>query len=251
VRAVNLIPGDAGRAGGRSGGGAYVLLAVLGALVAGVAYYVLTSNAIADRRAQLTQLQVQTRAAQEQADATQPYREFAQLAQARVQTIRQLGAARFDWHRALSDVSKAMPGNVWLSSLLGTVAPGVSVEGGASGATSALRAALPSPAIELTGCTTGHDGVVRLISRLRLVRGVQRVALADSAKQTAAGGGGGGGAGGDCRHGHANLPQFDLVIFFAPLPAIPSQGTGGSAVATSATTPAPPPTGSSTGTSDR
>jgi Tfp pilus assembly protein PilN len=254
VRAVNLIPGDAGRAGGRSGGGAYVLLAVLATLVAGVAYHVLTSNAIADRRAQLTELQVQTRAAQEQADATRPYREFAQLAQARVQTIRQLGAARFDWQRALSDLSKAMPGNVWLSSLLGTVAPGVSVEGGASGATSALRSALPNPAIELTGCTTGHDGVVRLISRLRLVRGVQRVALADSAKQTTAGGGGGGGS--DCRHGHANLPQFDLVIFFAPLPAAPSppQGAGaagGSAVAAGATTPAPPPTGSSTGTSDR
>jgi Tfp pilus assembly protein PilN len=276
MRAVNLIPGDSVRSGGRSGGGAYVLLAVLAALVVGVAYHVLTSNAIADRHAQLTRLQVQTRAAQAQAEATRPYREFASLAQARVQTIRQLGAARFDWHRALSDLSKVMPDNVWLSSLLGTVAPGVSVEGGASGATSTLRSALPNPAIELTGCTTDHDSVVRLISRLRLVDGVQRVALADSSKETTAGGGGGGGpaGGGDCRHGHASFPQFDVVIFFAPLPAVPSpsQGAGGSATAAAGAQPiaaqsapapasaspssagattAPPPTGSSTGTSDR
>jgi Tfp pilus assembly protein PilN len=272
MRAVNLIPGDATRAGGRSGGGAYVVLVVLAALVAGVAYYVLSDNAIADRRAQLARLQTQTRAAQAQADATKPYRDFAALAQARVQTIRQLGAARFDWQRALSQLSRVMPGDVWLSSLLGTVAPGVSVDGGGSGATSALRSALPNPAIELTGCTTSHDSVVRLISRLRLIDGVQRVALADSSKGDVSGGSGSGGGGGaagagDCRHGHANLPQFDLVIFFAPLPAVPSPdggaaGAGGAqpAAATSApsataapagATPAPPPTGSSTGTNDR
>lgn len=255
MRAVNLIPGDATRAGGRSGGGAYLVLVVLAALVAGVSYYVLTSNAIADRHQQLAQLQVQTRAAQAQAEATRPYRDFAALAQARVQTVRQLGAARFDWHRALSQLSRVMPDDVWLSSLLGTVAPGVSVEGGDSGATSALRSALPNPAIEMTGCTTSHDSVVRLISRLRLIDGVQRVALADSTKDAATGatggGGGGGGAGGtsgDCRHGHPNLPQFDLVIFFAPLPAVPSpsagaDGAGGSAVATSAATGAQPATG--------
>ena len=278
MRAVNLIPGDATRAGGRTGGGAYVVLLVLAALVAGVAYHVLTSNAIADRRAQLTRLQTETHAAQQQADATKPYRDFAAMAQARVQTIRQLGAARFDWHRALSQLARVMPDDVWLSSLLGTVAPGVSVEGGDSGATSALRSALPNPAIELTGCTTSHDSVVRLISRLRLIDGVQRVALADSSKDVSNGGGGGGGAaggaGGDCRHGHPNLPQFDLVIFFAPLPAIPSPstgsagGAGGSAVAASATpgaqpaaasssvaTPAasttPAPVGSSTGSNVR
>jgi Tfp pilus assembly protein PilN len=273
VRAVNLIPADSVRAGGRSGGGAYVVLAVLAALVAGVAYYVLTDNAIAGRRAQLAQLQTQTRAAQQQADATKPYRDFAALAQARVQTIRQLGAARFDWHHALSQLSRVLPGNVWLSSLLGTVAPGVSVEGGGgAGATSALRSALPNPAIELTGCTTDHDSVVRLISRLRLIDGVQRVALADSSKEVADGGGGaGGGAGGDCRHGHPNLPQFDLVVFFAPLPAVPSPstavpgaqpaagGAGGSAAAAPAPAPAatpaasttPAPVGSSTGSNAR
>jgi Tfp pilus assembly protein PilN len=256
------------RVGGRTGGGAYVVLLVLAALVAGAAYYVLTSNAIADRRAQLTRLQTQTHAAQQQAEATKPYRDFAALAQARVQTIRQLGAARFDWHRALSQLARVMPDNVWLSSLLGTVAPGVSVEGGSSGSTSALRSALPGPAIELTGCTTGHDSVVRLISRLRLIDGVQRVALADSSKDVSSGGGSGGGAGGDCRHGHPNLPQFDLVIFFAPLPAVPSP-SGGSAgaqpaaaqsapaasapspVATPAATTTPAPVGSSTGSNVR
>jgi Tfp pilus assembly protein PilN len=257
MRAVNLIREQAGararRGAGGGGGGGFIVLAVLAALVAGAAYYVLTNNAVAERRAQLVALQTQEQAAQAQADATRPYREFAVLAQSRVQTVRQLGAARFDWHRALKQLSKVMPGNVWLTSLIGTVAPGVNVEGASSGATGPLRAALPNPAIELTGCTTSHDSVARLISRLRLLHGVQRVSLADSIKNSTntSGGGdnGGASAGGDCRHNDPKFPQFDLVIFFAPLPAVPAPpqagGATGSAQPAAATTP--PPSGTSSG----
>jgi Tfp pilus assembly protein PilN len=265
MRAVNLIREQAAGRGVRSGGGGgFLVLAVLAALVAGVAYYVLTNNAVLERRAELAALQTQAQAAQTQADATRPYREFAVLAQSRVQTVRQLGAARFDWHRALRQLSKVMPGNVWLTSLLGTVAPGVNVEGASSGATGPLRASMPNPAIELTGCTTSHDSVARLISRLRLVHGVQRVSLADSIKNQAGNGSGGanGGAsaGGDCRHNDPKFPQFDLVIFFAPLPAVPAPAQGGAGAGSppaaagtaqpaAATTPAPsapPASGSAT-----
>lgn len=254
MRAVNLIPAESGRTGARSGLGPYVLLGVLGALLVGVVAYVLTSNTIADRRAELASLQTQVSAVQGQAEAARPYREFASLAQTRVETVRQLGEARFDWQRALGDLSKVIPDNVWLTSLLGTVTTGVTVEGASSGATSTLRSALPNPAVELTGCTTDHDSVVRLISRMRLIDGVQRVALADSVKDP---GGGGAGASGDCRYGHANYPQFDLVVFFDPLPAVPTvaQPAVPGTVATAATTqPAatttPAPTGASSTGSD-
>ncbi|HZV75713.1 MAG TPA: hypothetical protein VFF79_18540 [Conexibacter sp.] len=241
MRAVNLIPADAGPGGrGGTGIGPYVVLGVLGLLLAGVVAYVLTNNQVVDRRAQLAGLQTQAHAAQAQADATRPYREFAALAQARVETVRQLGRTRFDWHRALGDLSRVIPGDVWLTSLLGTVTTGVSVSGAGSGDTGTLRAALPNPAIELTGCTTGHDEVARLLSRLRLMTGVVRVALSDSTKQDAGGGGGGGGASGDCRYGHARFPQFGIVVFFAPLPTAPAPGAAAGATPAAATAPAAP-----------
>lgn len=240
MRAVNLIPSEAGQ-GGRGGAsiGPWALFAVLGLLLAGVLGYVLTNNQLVDRRAQLATLQTQAHAIQAQADAARPYREFAALAQARVETVRQLGASRFDWHRAFAELAQVMPSDVWLTSLLGTVAPGVSVDGAGSGDTGSLRSALPNPAIELTGCTTGNDEVARLISRLRLMTGVVRVALSSTTKDdSSTGGGGGGGAGGgDCRYGHAGFPQFGIVVFFAPLPAVPAP-TAPSAAGATAGTPA-------------
>jgi Tfp pilus assembly protein PilN len=243
VRAVDLIPGDlrrAGGAGGRSGGGAYVLLGVLAALVGFVALYVLTANSVTARERELTEMRTQATAAQQQADRLRPYRTFAALAQARVSTVRQLGAARFDWHRAFAELSRVIPEDVWLTSLLGTVTTGVTVDGGGSGDTSAIRSALPNPAIELTGCTSTQTGVARLISRLRLLDGVVRVSLSSSAKPDESGAGAGdavsgagseasaGGDKSDCRGGR-DIPEFGLVVFFEPLPAVPAPPSAGAA----------------------
>lgn len=245
MRAVNLIPSESGRGGSAGGVGAYVVLGVLALLLVGVLAYVVTNNQLAQRRADLAAVQTQAARAQEQANAMAPYREFAALAQARVETVRQLGAARFDWHRAFSDLAQVIPDDVWLTSLLGTVTTGVSVDGAGAGDTGPIRSALPNPAIELTGCTVGHDQVARLISRLRLMTGVLRVALADSTKDDA------GSGGADCRYGHDRFPQFGLVVFFAPLPPAPAPTQADPAAVAApaaATTPAPatstpPPTG--------
>lgn len=251
MRAVNLIPGDA-PGGARGGMGVAVLLGGLAVLLALVTAHVLIGNQIADRQSELASVQRQVATVQAQADATRPYREFASLAKARVETIRQLGTARFDWHRAFADLAVVIPGNVWLTSLTGTVTTGVNVSGGGGGPADGLRSAIPNPAIAMTGCTVDHDSVVRLISRLRLMHGVQRVALASSSKD----------GGGDCQHGHTNFPVFDLVVFFAPIPAVqpPAQTQAGSAAgaagtpaaaANGATPPsgsAPAPSGTTNGT---
>lgn len=260
MRAVNLIPTGAG-VDGRGGptAGPFVLLGVLGLLLAGAIAYVLTNNTLVDRRAELASLRTQVSAVNAQAQATRPYREFAELAQARVATVRQLGAARFDWHRAFDNLARVLPDDVWLTSLLGTVTAGVSVDGAGSGDTGTLRAALPNPAIELTGCTTGQDEVARLMSRLRLMSGVMRVALADSSKQDSSTGGGTGSSGGgatDCRYGNAHYPQFGIIVFFEPLPAVPSPTPAAAAAAPAAgTTPdasaTPAAIGSSSGSDVR
>jgi len=210
MRAVNLIPADSLRGGGGGGTGPLALLGGLAALLALVTFYVMTGNTVAERRAELDTLQTQVSTAQAQADATRPYRDFVALADARVETVRQLGSARFDWHDAFADLSKVIPDDVWLSTLTGTVTSGVTVAGGGSSAASGLRGAIPNPAIELSGCTVDHESVVRLISRLRLMNDVERVSLADSSKD----------GGGDCQHGHENFPHFNLVVFFEAIPTV-------------------------------
>lgn len=206
MRAVNLIPHDVAGGGGSSNGPA-LLLGGLAVLLALVTLHVLTGNTVNERKSELAAVRGQLVTTQAQADAVRPYREFEALARARVETVRQLGSARFDWHRAFGDLATVIPEDVWLSSLTGTVTTGVTVAGGSS---NSLRSAIPNPAIELSGCTVDHERVVRLISRLRLLRGVERVSLSDSSKD----------AGGECQHGNTSFPAFNLVVFFAPIPTV-------------------------------
>jgi Tfp pilus assembly protein PilN len=237
MRAVNLIPADVA-GGGRASNGPLLLLGGLAVLLALVTLSVLTGNTVTERKSELASVEAQLVVAQSQAEATRPYREFAALARARVETVRQLGSARFDWHRAFAGLATVIPDDVWLTSMTGTVTTGVSVSGGDSGSASDLRAAIPNPAIELSGCTVDHESVVRLISRLRLLHDVERVSLAGSSKD----------GGGDCQHGHTNFPQFTLVVFFAPIPTVAppvaAQTPGAAPVAdtSGATTPPPTPT---------
>jgi Tfp pilus assembly protein PilN len=232
VRAVNLIPEDAGGGSGSSLG-VPILLGSLVVLLALVTVHVLTGNTIQDRKTELASVRQELAVAQAQADATRPYREFAALAEARVETVRQLGSARFDWHRAFAGLATVIPDDVWLTSVTGTVAPGINVAGGDAGGAGSLRAAIPNPAITLTGCTVDHESVVRLVSRLRLLHDVQRVSLADSSKD----------AGGDCQHGHTNFPQFDAVVFFAPIPVAQAPTSSATPVADGSGTTTPPASG--------
>jgi len=266
MKAVNLIPPEEQRGGaggaGRSGGAVYVLLGVLGALVLAVVVYVLTANAITDRKAEVTRVTNEAAAAQAQATALRPYRDFAQLRQKRVTTVAQLASNRFDWERTMRDLARVIPGNVWLTTLRATVSPSVQLGGSGGGAaaeTGTIRGKQPVPAVEIVGCTTNQAEVARVLTRLRLIQDVSRVTLIESAKnesQVGASGGAassGASAGGvsdqDCRHGSSKIPRFQLVVFFKPLPAA-TAGTGSAAAgAAGATAPAarstPPASGSS------
>src|SRR5205085_8906009 len=90
------------------------LLAVVLALVT---LYVLASNSVSQRQAQLTGLQQQLSQTQAEADRLNGYVQFAQLAKARVQTVRDIASGRFDWKQALSDLSRVVPANTSLTSL--------------------------------------------------------------------------------------------------------------------------------------
>jgi Tfp pilus assembly protein PilN len=251
MRAVNLVPADAHHSGAGGGfslgqlGPVHVVLGVLVIVLAYVTVYVLTGNTISQRKTQLTALHSQLTQEKAQVARLGSYTQFAQLAQQRAATVRQIAGGRFDWHGALTDLSKVMPANTTLQSITATVAPGASASGpggSASSSSSSVRGAINAPAFEFKGCTATQDDVARFISRLRLINGVQRVTLEDSAKP--AGGPGGAatapasspaaGSSGGCT---GNGPTFDLVVFFQPLPGA-SAGTGSPAPAgASPTTP--------------
>ena len=195
MRAVNLLTPELRSAQKGSGAsrpsametpgglGAFIVLGALALFVAGVAGYVLATNVVKERKAGLAAGQRKNDATVKRAAELKPYADFQTLAQERASTVQALASARFDWEQSLRDLSRALPSNVYLSSLKGTVGGG-----GAGG--SGIRSAIGSPAIELSGCTKSQPAVATLMSRLRNVQGVTRVSLSKSEKAAAAAGGG-------------------------------------------------------------
>ena len=243
MRAVNLIPAETRKAGrGIQPGGlgpGFGVLGLLGVALLLVTLYVLTSNTISDRKVKLAALQAQVTQEQAVAGQLSAYATYTHLAQARALTVTQIAQSRFDWHSALADLSRVVPANASLTSLMATASPGSTVSGGAAN-TGSLRSAIAAPAFQISGCTASHDDVARLMSRLRLINGVQRVTLSDSVKQS--GGATGSSAGGSSGSATCTAAQteFDLVVFFTPIAGAPvSGGTAPSAAAPAATaTPA-------------
>jgi Tfp pilus assembly protein PilN len=199
-----------------------VLLAVLAMLV----FYVTATNKVSENQGRLAGLQQELNQTQALAGKLSGYTQFAALAKARVQTVQEIASGRFDWDQALSDLSRVVPANTSLTSVTATVSPTSGAAGTASSA-GGLRGDLIVPAFELSGCTSTQDDVARLMSRLRLIRGVSRVTLSDAVKpagsatptpvpatSTSPGGCG------------ASAPTFDLVVFFQPLPTVTATPAG-------------------------
>lgn len=242
MRAVNLIPDEHRRPGGGvrvPQSPAAAVIACLALILAFVTIYVLSSNTVAARQAKVATLQAQITQQQSLAGRLSGYAQFAQLTRTRTDTVRRIAAARFDWHRAFSDLSKVVPASTALSAMSGSVVPGSSAVGSGSsgGPAQSLRGAISAPALVLSGCSKTQDDVARLMSRLRVMQGVTRVTLDDSVKPggtsssaaTAAGCG-------------PTAPTFDLVVFYAPLAGAGSTGfsTGGSVAVGASATPGTP-----------
>jgi Tfp pilus assembly protein PilN len=232
MRAVNLLPADLRGAAPKparsarpepvEGIGAYLVLGILGLCVAALAGYVLLTNGVKQREADLVAAQQRTTVATAEANRLKPYADFASLANARFETVRDLAAARFDWEQAIRDISRAVPSDVKLSSLNGDL--GLS---GGGGGGDPLRASIQAPAITLAGCAPTQHGVARMMSRIRAVDGVTRVALSKSVKPETAGSSASPTA---SACGAAAPPEFSLVVFFeraAALNALQAGGSGG------------------------
>lgn len=236
MKAVNLIPNDlrgaGGGAGAGSGLGVYALLGGLAVVLVLLATWTLADRSVAERQTELNRVRADAETAEARAGQLEPYAKFASMRQKRSETVSSLSRTRFNWPYAIREVSRTLPSNVWLSGMVGTVAPGVTIENASTSGTQGLRNALASPAIELAGCSTGQDQVAKYMARLRDIEGVTRVSLASSEKPSGGGGSTGGGSGEDCRQGNSDIPKFELVVFFEHSTATPSAATPGSVAPT-------------------
>jgi len=174
--------------------------------------YVETGNTISSRQSQLATLKTQVAQEQARAAGLGDFQKFTQVAQNRIATVRSIATARFDWHAAFDDLSKVVPADTSLQTLSASVVPGTGNGG------SALRADLPGPAFDMTGCTGSQDDVAALMSRLRLINNVVRVSLSTSQAASAATPSGSSAASaGQVRGCPPGGPAFDIVVFFTPV----------------------------------
>jgi Tfp pilus assembly protein PilN len=228
MRPINLIPVEDrhdGHGRMRTGAVPYLLVGVLVAALAGVTALVLTGNQIADRKAEAVQLKREDAVATARVERLAAYTQFRTLQEQRLATVTSLADSRFDWERVMRELSLILPHNVWLVSLAATASPEASTGGSAGGGSAGnLRDAAPGPALQISGCASGQEGVAGFVTALKDIDGVTRVGVQSSelSEQTSSGSGGGSGAE-DCRT-RDFIAKFEIVVAFdaAPVPATAS-----------------------------
>jgi Tfp pilus assembly protein PilN len=237
MRPVNLIPPEQRRgehAPARTGPLVYILVGALVAVLAGVTMLVLTGNQISERKSDVATLEREDAEAQAKAERLAAYVQFRTMREQRVATVTSLADSRFDWERVMRELALILPGNVWLTSLDASASP--ETEGGGGGGSGGeLRSGVQGPALSISGCAKGHDGVAGFVTALKDIDGVTRVGVESSALPDQASGSGvsseGGGSSGGGESGGSGssescpgrdfIAQFSLVVAFdaAPIPA--------------------------------
>jgi Tfp pilus assembly protein PilN len=240
MRPVNLIPPEDRRgqsAPSRAGAMSYVVVGVLAVILLGIIGVVLTNKQVSDRKAEVANLEAQQTELQARAATFQTYVDFQTIEQSRTATITSLAQSRFDWERVMRELSLVLPDHIWLTSLRGTVRPGVTLEGDSV----QMRDSVPGPALELIGCGRSQRDVARLVAALNDIDGVTRVTATKSEKpdnETS----GGSTSVDECRT-RQYIPRFQIVAAFdeVPAPAVPGATTDPSAPAPAAPATPPPP----------
>jgi Tfp pilus assembly protein PilN len=259
MRPVNLIPTEqrhGQRASMRSGPVAYIVIGALLAALAGVTLLVITGNQISDRKTEIVQLEQQDAVAKARAAKLDAYTQFHSVHDQRVATVTSLADSRFDWERVMRELALVLPGDVWLTNLTGTDAPGVAPDGAAS---VSLRSSIPGPALELIGCARSQDAVAGFVQALKDIDGVTRVGVQSSALGSESSESGGGsvssgsaapssGGGASSCQTRDFIAQFQIVAAFDAAPVASEASASTEAAAAPAPAPVPAPESTTTST---
>jgi hypothetical protein len=240
MRAVNLIPAEQ-RSGqpvgaGRSQGGAYAVLVVVGGMALMAYLYGEARHEVSSRTAQAASLKAQAHQTQAAAERLAPYTSFIAMREQRTQAVQSLLDSRFDWAHVLHEFGRVLPPETSISSLDGTVGseagssahtastatPSTATPSTGSAAAastdSSVASATPSgsvPTFTLAGCAINQPSVAVTLERLHLIDGVQEVTLQSSVAGSS--GSSGASAGSGVCPGHD--VSFNATVTFAPLPS--------------------------------
>jgi Tfp pilus assembly protein PilN len=176
VKPVNLLPQKhrpAAPTGERSGS-AYIVLGVLGALLASVVLYVMTANSVATKNDQIADAREETAEAEAKTRHLQPFGDFSSVAQTRVQSVRQQAQSRIDWERLVREVAHVLPDGTWLTSADAAVDPALRTGGAAP------NEEITGPSVQLLGCAHEQADVAVTLVRLRRITGATDVRLTES-----------------------------------------------------------------------
>jgi Tfp pilus assembly protein PilN len=219
MRPVNLLPAKnrPHQVDGSKSGSAYIIVAVMGLLLAGVVAYVLQTNKISQARTDTSVAEQKTAEARAKAVQNGPYANFAQVKQQRVDSVKQLADGRFDWERTLRELALVLPDGVWVQNFDAATT-------GATDGTSTSTGATANPTMRLHGCALKQPMVAKTLLHLKRLEGVSDVTLSDSTRgadpakgATATNSGSAvGGSGCGVHNGHANYDFNAVVEFTAP-----------------------------------
>ena len=224
MRAVNLIPQDqrgAVSAAGRSGGGAYAVLGVLGGLALLALLYGIAAHEISSDKSKAAELTAKAARAEAATNQLTPYTSFIGVREARMQAVSSLMGTRFDWAHSLHEFGRVLPKDASVSSITATVGSSTASASASAkpttGTSSSVASATPAgtvPTFTINGCATSQGEVALVLQRLRLMDGVSEVKLASSAKTNS--GGSTSTTPGGCA---PNDPAFIVNVAFDGLPA--------------------------------
>lgn len=226
MRPVNLLPERERprRQGGERPGIAYLVVGVLGLLLAAAVVYVVTLNGIDSKRAEAAQATREAEEAEARAGELAAFGSFSAIKQVRVSSVKMLAASRFDWERLVRELARLLPEGVWVTELDASLAPGKSESGAGGGASAAGSSEEPEgPALKVTGCALRQHDVATTLVRLRRLHRAADVTLSESAKPDAKGSSGAAAAAGsdDCDSGY----KFTATVELSPAPAPADTGT--------------------------
>lgn len=246
MRAVNLIPAEQ-RSGqpvgaGRSQGGAYAVLVLIGGLALMAYLFGSAHRQISTQQAQVTSLTAEAQRAQATAEQLAPYTSFVAQREARTQAVTSLIDTRFDWAHVFHEFGRVLPPGVSVASLAGTV--GSTTSSATTSAPATGTSATPEgsvPSFTLSGCAVSQPIVALTLQRLRLIDGVKEVTLQSS---TAGPRTSGSSSTGGCGSG---APVFTVLIIFDPLPSAATVSAATKAVSDSESKSSRTPTSSGNG----
>ncbi|RDI73561.1 pilM: type IV pilus assembly protein PilM [Gaiella occulta] len=188
TRSVNLLPSDAVKT--RSMRSSLIALAAPVAaavpLVALGVLYMGAHGAVGDRQAELDAVAAQIAALPKPQGPEIDARVVGDEA-ARATAVANVLGGRLAWDAMFRDISRVLPGNVWLKSLSAKEPqPVVSADGNTTAATAATVGQPEAPPTDVTmeGYTYSQPDVARLLARLATLPSLSRVTLTSSQRET-------------------------------------------------------------------